>query len=397
MSGERAERAAEFPTDPDGLLRRSLAFSRDLQRVKSSTEVADYGWYPYGSLAVLPEIVGLIRDSYEEITDLFKAQTALDIGCGDGDLAMLLDHLGVTVDALDHAETNFNQMRGVHLLKRVLNAGTRITDLDLDSYFTLPAEQYGVAFFLGTLYHLKSPLYVLEEIAKRAAYCILSTRVARTTRKGGTNIESEPVAYLLNAREANNDPTNYWIFSPAGLYRLLERANWLPVRELRRGCAQGSNPVESDADERCFLLLKSRYRYTGLYARPLYGWHQTEEDSWRWTTKEFGVEVVLPKDIAAREFALKLVVPETVIEQGQITLRCQAAGESAGSITCDRPGAIEFRGRFPPSAQTGTTVCLAFQVESSFEPAGDGRELGILVPLLSRTHHATTRLPFRIS
>ena len=113
------------------------------------------------------------------------------------------------------------------LLARELSSPAGVHDLNLDGQFTLPHPDYGLALFLGILYHLKNPFYVLETLAAYADWCILSTRIAQVTPSKRTRIEEEPVAYLLAPRESNNDPTNYWIFSFAGLLTLLERTGWI--------------------------------------------------------------------------------------------------------------------------------------------------------------------------
>ena len=427
MPDEHLLTRVAFPSDSRQMLERAQEFRRHLQRAKSGISLGEYGWYPYDSLSVLPEFIELIRDDFDEIKSILQGQPALDLGCGDGDLAMLLDHFGVTVDAIDHAETNFNRMQGVRRLRDALNADVRIADVDLDSYFDLPRKQYGVVVFLGILYHLKNPYYALEELARRAAYCVLSTRVARVTRAGGTRIDTEPVAYLLDARETNNDQTNYWIFSRAGLTRLAARCGWAVRGELQRGCVQDSNPVDAEADERAFLLLKSLHRYPDqrarpsygwrpaeedsrwravlqqrqqhpdLQARPLYGWHQIEEDTWRWTMKDFGIEAALPLDRPAREFTLRFVVPDAIAATGPLTMSCQIGRDLAGSIACTEAGPAEFRGKFPQAALSQPTVRLAFKVESRFQPGADRRDLGVIVPLLSREVRATERLPFQVS
>jgi hypothetical protein len=54
------------------------------------------------------------------------------------------------------------------------------------------------------LYHLKKPFHVLETLANNAPCCVLRTRVgARSVAT--TEIREEPIAYLLDNREANND------------------------------------------------------------------------------------------------------------------------------------------------------------------------------------------------
>ena len=80
-----------------------------------------------------------------------------------------------------------------------------------------------MAVLLGVLYHLRNPFYALEELASRASYCLLSTRVARRFPDGSVMPGGVPLAYLLGERELNADETNYFIFSEPGLRTLLQR------------------------------------------------------------------------------------------------------------------------------------------------------------------------------
>ncbi|MEN1727672.1 MAG: hypothetical protein AAGJ52_04455, partial [Pseudomonadota bacterium] len=98
--------------------------------------------------------------------------------------------------------------------------------MNLDSQFELLQAQYDLVFFLGILYHLKNPYDVLEHLSEKAKHCFLSTRIARRTQDQPGELEHAPVAYLLNPDECNNDATNFWIFSEAGLIRLLDRCGW---------------------------------------------------------------------------------------------------------------------------------------------------------------------------
>ncbi|GAA3366723.1 hypothetical protein GCM10020366_71330 [Saccharopolyspora gregorii] len=91
----------------------------------------------------------------------------------------------------------------------------RVHEIDLDSQFALPAQHYGAVFFLGLLYHLKNPFYVLEALAQRAELCFLSTRVARQAH-GRHAAAGAAGGVLLDPAEANDDATNFWIFSEIG-------------------------------------------------------------------------------------------------------------------------------------------------------------------------------------
>jgi SAM-dependent methyltransferase len=380
-----------LPEDVGGLRLAGETFAAELQELKARVTVPDYGWYPYQTLAALPVLCELLEPVYEEVRGAAAGTGVADIGCGDGDLAMLFARLGCPVDAIDHAESNFNQLRGVATLRRELGLPVAACDIDLDGPFELPRADYGLALFLGTLYHLKNPFYVLENLAARADWCVLSTRIAQTTA-GGTRMEDEPLAYLLGAREANNDPTNFWIFSFAGLTRLLERAGWVVAGHRRLGSTSGSDTVSPDADERVFVLAKSRARHPELYVRPLEGWHPIENDAFRWTARRFSLEVTLPE--AAHEFALRFLITDAVAAAGSVRISCAAGGVEAGVITCSGADRIEFRGRFPAR---DTTQRLEFTVESNFRPEGDARDLGVCVPLLDASHGNTQRIPFRIS
>jgi len=364
---------------------------RDLRAFKSETPVPDYGWYPYDSLASLPIVAGLLGQASE---DVFRGPIA-DLGCGDGDWSALFARMGLDVDAIDHRESNFNQMRGAELLRRSLAPAMTLHDIDLDGHFGLPRRDYSLILFLGTLYHLKNPYHVLEKLAAAGDWCVVSTRVAQVTPRTGAPIETEPVAYLLDRREANNDPTNFWIFSPAGLVRLAERTGWAVAASERTGCASASDPVRAEADERMFVLLRSRTRSPELWVRPLAGWHAVET-GWRWTARRFALEVVLPAGQTTSEFALRFTIPEVVLAAGSpVRLSCHHAGMPLGGIACDAAETIEFRGRFPRDTAPGAILRLDFSVESAYAPPGDARELGVIVPVAdSRNTHG---IPFRIS
>jgi len=286
-------------------------------------------------------------------------------------------------------------MRGADLLRRSLAPSMSLHDIDLDSHFALPRRDYSLILFLGTLYHLKNPYHVLETLAAAGDWCVLSTRVAQLTPRTGAHIETEPLAYLLDRREANDDPTNFWIFSAAGLVRLAERTGWMVAASERAGCTVDSDPVRADRDQRMFVLLRSRTRHPELWVRPMEGWHAVET-GWRWTARRFALEVSLPAAQRTSEFALRFTIPEVVLAAGSpVRMTCHSTGKLLGSISCDRAETIEFRGRFPQDTAPGTMLRLDFEVESKFAPQGDARELGVIVPT---TEFANTHgIPFRIS
>lgn len=182
-----------------------------------------------------------------------------DIGAADGDLAFFMNNLGYVVDIIDYASTNYNGLKGVRALVEALNVSTsvHILERNIDEQFLLPTERYDLIFFLGILYHLKNPYYILETLSKKSKHLLLSTRIAKYT-PDGINISGSSVAYLLNPDESNNDSTNYWIFTELCLERIVNRAGWSILYKNTVGDTFSSNPSDSDKDERCFMLLRSK-------------------------------------------------------------------------------------------------------------------------------------------
>lgn len=234
-------------------------FRATLATVKAEAAPSDFPWYPYDSLSNFHTLNRLLIGDQRNIAELAEGLPILDLGCADGDTSFFLEHAGFEVDAIDRSTlTNYNSMQGVRTLKNALKSNVEIYEADLDAKFELPRPRYGLVLFLGLLYHLKNPFFVLETLSRHASYCLLSTRIARFAPGKSRLLEDLPVAYLLSPREANDDPTNFWIFSRAGLERLLSRTGWQLRDHLYVGNTDNSDPATNEGDERAFCLLKSR-------------------------------------------------------------------------------------------------------------------------------------------
>jgi hypothetical protein len=233
------------------LWRRSRRIRQELSGIRSRGLPSGGPWYPYdvfGNCKRLCRLLGLCFDIGALMGDLPVA----DIGCADGDFSFLLSAMGCPVHAFDNPGTNCNRMTGALELKSALASPVQVLAVDIDREMRLPGgHQYGLAFFMGTLYHVKNPFHVLEMIREQAQNCILSTRIAQTTPDRLTRIEGSPLAYLLDARECNDDVTNYWIFGYQGLLRLLSRCGWRVRATYRHGTRHDSDPTR--ADERVHL------------------------------------------------------------------------------------------------------------------------------------------------
>jgi hypothetical protein len=237
------------------LVRHGLHFRSRFELIKKDAAPASFAWYPYDSFVNLFSLERLRRMAGLDLKQMAGSRPLIDLGTADGALAFLFESLGFTVHACDHSGTNMNRMEGVRLVAAALGSKIEIEDIDLDGGWA-PAREYGLALFLGTLYHLKNPFAVLERLSKHARYCFLSTRVAGWSPDHTVELGRVPAAYLLAPDECNQDTTNYWVFSPPGLVRLAERCGWRVLASLRTG-ARDSDPTTEAGDERQFLLLES--------------------------------------------------------------------------------------------------------------------------------------------
>ena len=238
------------------LVRKGLRFRRAFENAKRKAGPQSFDWYPYDCFANLFYMQHLLQRAELTLDDVAGGAPLLDLGAADGALSFFLESLGYRIHACDHAGTNINRMQGLRTLATAFGSGIEIHDMNLDGRFELNGD-YSLAVFLGTLYHLKNPFYVLETLRSHARYCFLSTRVARQSPDASVHFENIPVAYLLDPQECNADTTNYWIFSPPGLVRLAQRTGWRVLSSANSG-ATASDPATPQGDERMFLLLQSQ-------------------------------------------------------------------------------------------------------------------------------------------
>lgn len=233
----------------------AVATEQQLWEIKLAHHPKSF-WYPYATLRNVSVLEKLCAAAGVNLLEVCRGPCGkvADIGGADGDLAFFLERQGLTVDVIDNEYTNFNGLAGARTLKEALNSSVAIRSVDLDSQFSF-GQQYDAVFFLGTLYHLKNPFFLLESLARVTKYCFVSTRIAKQTADGQP-LSPHPVAYLLGPRECNDDVTNFWIFSDHGLKRLIERTGWKLLSYVTIGDTISSTPADLDHDERAFCLLE---------------------------------------------------------------------------------------------------------------------------------------------
>jgi tRNA (mo5U34)-methyltransferase len=218
----------------------------------------DKFWYPYNTLASVIEFDPVLKGNNRDILRLVGDKPFADIGAADGDLAFFIESFGVNnVHIIDHEASNCNRLEGARRLKHSLNSSVSIHDMDLDAAYSFPEKRFGLAALLGALYHLKNPFLLLETLSRHADYCLISTRIAAYLPGRKNNLSASPLAYLLDDHECNNDPTNFWIFTEAGIKRLLIRAGW-DILDFGTCGNKKSTPESMEKTQRAFCLVKSR-------------------------------------------------------------------------------------------------------------------------------------------
>jgi hypothetical protein len=238
----------------------ALEFSKTLKAAKD--QGADFPWYAYDSMANIWTLDRFLTGENRNLFQKLKGKHIADIGAADGDISFLMESLGCTVDIIDNPPTNMNGVRGAALVKERLNSGVNIHHIDLDEYFTLPGK-YEFAFFMGILYHLQNPYYVMKKLAENVHTMVLSTRVASHPpvqyRTGVEDLgyNDVPLAYLLHADESNGDWTNYWTFTDGGLKRLIGRTGWEILDYQTFSHTDRSDPADPERDARAFCYLRS--------------------------------------------------------------------------------------------------------------------------------------------
>jgi SAM-dependent methyltransferase len=351
------------------LAARALAFQERLRQAKSEVAPLDPGWYPWDSFGTLTLLDKLLTGRRRFLEPLIGDHPVLDLGCGDGDLAFLLESLGCRVCAIDNPPTNYNRMAGVEALKTALDSSVRIESLDLDGPFRLPVRRCGLALCFGILYHLKNPYSVLETLAASANYCLLSTAITRFAPDQQTEVNHLPVAFLAGRDGLRGDETNYWIFSETGLRTLVDRSGW-EVCDWHVSGADDSVLWNTQRDERVFCLLRSRAFAAAHVTQLVDGWHTLENGAWRWTKRRFSLTVAP----GAQRLNLRVTVPPNL--ELPLTLTAHTNEDLTATHTLTRAGDFDCVQNVP----TGAEVLVEFDVDRALPPdSTDARERAIIV------------------
>jgi hypothetical protein len=211
--------------------------------------------------------------------------------------------------------------------------------------------------------------------------------------KSGVLIKNEPLAYLLDHRETNNDPTNQWIFSPAGLERLAKRSGWRIIDRLIVGCTESSNPTDLDKDARMFVFMRSQLLSAPATIRLLDGWTDDTGFQWAWTLKRFSFEVTLLDTLKPPRFLLQFNVPDTIAAVSPVRLSCTINGEPAGTQTYSGPNEHLFEADLPSDLDCTKPIHFGFAVDHGFKSI-DPRDLGVIMPFTGAIRGISEKIHF---
>lgn len=362
------------------LREQSQRFHEFIQELKRKTPLHPaLKWYPWASLGQFDVLDELLQGDTAALLKMVGPEAVLDVGCGDGDIAFFFESLGLSVDAIDNAPTNYNAMYGVRALKDALKSPLNIQATDIDVSPRFPRPHYGFTNMLGVLYHLKNPYLVLESLARCSDHIYLSTRIAQLAPDRKTHYSGNPIAYLVDDQELNADDTNFWIFTEEGLKRIVRRAGWDILHYATTGPLATSDPVTPEGDCRAYIVARSRLSGMPRGFRLLQGWHKLE-DTWRWTARTFSVEIETAA-LSSPTLTFEFHIPEPVRAQNpSITLRARANGQELPPATYNTLGVQTYTARL--NAVPAGSMVVEFELDRCIGPSdADPRELGVLVQL----------------
>ncbi|MCC6858067.1 MAG: hypothetical protein IT158_05890 [Bryobacterales bacterium] len=115
----------------------------------------------------------------------------------------------------------------------------------------------------------------------------------------------------------------------------------------------------------------------------LKGWHEVEQNAWRWTMSKFSVLLKPPRTAAEKgaTLELKLAVPDAVTSKVKsVTLSAKVNDTALAPETFSQAGEYTYSRDVPAKVLAGETVEVSFTLDKFLPPgAADARELGVIV------------------
>ncbi|HEY9140421.1 MAG TPA: hypothetical protein VIN93_05985 [Bryobacteraceae bacterium] len=151
------------------------------------------------------------------------------------------------------------------------------------------------------------------------------------------------------------------------------------------GCKREPKTVKVVATEGEAPSLASVVRTSATSQEPqlLNGFYGIENNSWRWTAKQFSVLLRTPLGAAQSGARLNLAftIPQVAIDHAKtLALSASVEGTPLPPETYSKSGQYEYKRDVPAAALNKEAVRIQFFLDKSIPPSGaDRRELGIIV------------------
>jgi tRNA (mo5U34)-methyltransferase len=135
-----------------------------------------------------------------------RGKTVLDIGAWNGYFSVEAVRRGAKrVVALDTwADDYFSGIKGFELVRQYLAPNIEAVVRDVMELREKPVGSFDCVLFIGVLYHLKHPLYVLETLFDLTLeYLVVETHIDLVDY-------DRPAMVFYPGAEQGNDPSNWW-------------------------------------------------------------------------------------------------------------------------------------------------------------------------------------------
>ena len=224
-----------------------LEFSKGLKECKDNNPLSPpFDYYPYGTIHNIAQILPVADTNGVDLLSCIENKTILDLGTGDGELSFFFEFFNPKkIIAIDNAPFNFNHLNGFRSLHRLHQSNVELIDADFHYIDLKKLPNFDTTFCLGFLYHSPHPMWVLEKISHYTRMLFLNTKVFDS---------KDTYAYFYDIAECNNDPSNWWCYSPKTVDLMLKRAGFKVQFEQRLDSNIGkSHPVNLSRDGRLLV------------------------------------------------------------------------------------------------------------------------------------------------
>ncbi len=116
----------------------------------------------------------------------------------------------------------------------------------------------------------------------------------------------------------------------------------------------------------------------------IHGFYDLEAGAWRWTGKEFTVNLKTPDGAAQKGAVLTLqgsVTPDS-IQKAPLGISSSVNGVALPSQTLSKPGEFIYRADVPANALNDPMILADFTLSSTHQAAGDSRDLGVIASVI---------------